>query len=142
MPEWTGFRNKTLWDFLTILFIPVIIALAAGVFSLISLRSEERWAEVQLDIEQRRAAAEREIENDRARETALQAYLDRMTELLLDRRLLEMEAGQPVREVARARTITILRGLDAARNRSVLRFLHDADLVHKRGQGRAGSLSL
>jgi len=73
---------------------------------------------------------EREVASDRQREAALQAYLDRMTELLLREKLLESE-NEKALDVARVRTLTALRGLDAARNGIALRFLFDIGLAGK-----------
>lgn len=120
---WTGFgdyaspqgdyvRGKTLWDWLELLIIPVF--LAVGVFIL--QRSE--------------GTVEREIATDRQQEAALQAYLDRMADLLLKEKLLTSE-NEEVWNVARVRTLTVLRGLNAARNNIVLRFLRDIGLAGK-----------
>ena len=115
---WTGFRGKTLWDWMQLLFIPVLLAVGAASINWIAILNEERRAEV-----------ERETEIARARDTALQSYLDEMTKLLLDRELRISQPGEEVREVARVRTLAVMRQLDATRNGIVLRFLSESGLV-------------
>lgn len=72
---------------------------------------------------------DRELALDRAREEALQRYLDRMQELILDRGLRTSGKDAEIREVSRARTLAVLRTLDGTRKGSVLRFLRDSDLL-------------
>ena len=118
---WTGFgdytkpssdfmRGKTLWDWLQLFIIP--IALSIGVFFL--NRAERN--------------NEREMATERQREAALQSYLDKMTDLLLREKLLTTE-NEEVRNVARIRTLTVLRGLDAVRKGMVVQFLSEAKLI-------------
>jgi uncharacterized protein YjbI with pentapeptide repeats len=73
---------------------------------------------------------EREIATDRQLEAALQTYLDRMADLLLKGELLTTKS-EDVRNVARIRTLTVLRGLDRTRKGVVLRFLQEAELISK-----------
>jgi hypothetical protein len=67
-------------------------------------------------LEERRAEAERAIAEQRAQDEALQAYLDQMSQLMLDRKLLEAEQGDPVHTLAQAWTSTVILRLDAAHN--------------------------
>ena len=60
---------------------------------------------------------------DNQRETALQTYIDKMSELLLEKHLRTSQPEEEVRKIARVRTLTVLRGLDANRKGSVLQFL-------------------
>ena len=132
-PEsWTGFgaytsptgeyvREKTLWDWMQLLIIPLFLTGAA-----VSLNRSEKNVERQLAED--RAKLERDIANDRQQEAALQAYLDRMSDLLLREKLRTSE-NEEVRDVARIRTLTVLRGLDARRKGLVVNFLHEAGLI-------------
>src|SRR5260221_332178 len=52
-----------------------------------------------------------------------------MSDLLLNHNLSKSKPGDIVSEVARERTLTVLRRLDAKRNRIVLQFLQDAHLI-------------
>ena len=85
--------------------------------------------------ENQRAQTERELAEQRAQDEALQAYLDQMSQLILDRKLLEIERGNPVHEqgdpvhtLAQARTSTAILGLDAEHNESVTHFLISSGL--------------
>src|SRR5215211_6221719 len=80
---------------------------------------------------------ELDVENQRAQDEALQAYLDQMAQLML---LDEADEAKPkplrksaprdeVRILARARTLTVLRRLGSERKRSIVDFLYEADLI-------------
>jgi hypothetical protein len=116
-----GFRGMTVREWLPIvgaLLIPVVIALGTGGIT---------WRLA--TIENQRAAAERVLAEQRAQDEALQAYLDQMSQLMLDRKLLEAESGDPVHTLAQARTSTVILRLDAEHNESVTRFLIDSGLA-------------
>src|SRR5918997_7015992 len=86
-------------------------------------------------IEDQRAKAERELAEQRAQHEALQAYLDQMSTLLLEKDLRNSEEDSEVRTLARARTLTVLRRLDPNRKSAVMQFLVEAELI-QRGEGR------
>lgn len=109
---WTGFSDKSLWDWMKLLIVPAVLSFGALLLS------------------QRRDRTERAILSERVRESAIQMYLDRMTELILDKELRTSEDSE-VREVARARTLTVLRELDAIRKGIILRFLCDSGLIKR-----------
>jgi hypothetical protein len=117
-------RGKTLWAWLELLIIPVVLAGGAMWFSRAEREAEHKIAE-------ERSKSEREIADDRLREAALQAYLDRMTDLLLEKELHTSKEEDEVRAVARARTLTTLRQLDGTRKGTLLRFLYEADLINR-----------
>src|SRR5215208_484372 len=125
--EWTDFGEKTLWDWLQLLSalaIPVVLAVAGFWFT--------AWqGERQQAIEDQRAKVERDVEDQRAQDTALQAYLDQMTELILEKNLRDSKEESEVRTLARARTLTVLGRLGPDRKRSVLQFLYESALVQK-----------
>src|SRR5215218_4224505 len=123
-----GFRGMTVRDWLPIvgaLLVPFVIAL--GIWAIM-------W---QLDkLENQRAEAERELAEQQAQDEALQAYLDQMSQLILDRNLLEVEQGNPVHEqgdpvhtLAQALTSTAILRLDAEHNESVTHFLINSGLA-------------
>lgn len=127
-PEWTGFGEyigprvpqnktfqpgKTLWDWMQLLIIPAI--LAGGVY----------W------LNESARQSEQAISSDNIQEAALQTYIDRMAELLIKENLSESEQKSEVRVVARARTLTVLQGLDKERKGALLRFLYEANLIQK-----------
>lgn len=109
--SWTGFGDKKLWDWLHLLIVPTVLGSALLWFNYSQSSSEQ------------------EIAVERTREDALQAYLDRMSELLLKEKLGESAPDSAVREVARARTLTVLRRLDGDRKGILLRFLRESQLI-------------
>ena len=111
---WTGFeitQNGTLWDWLNLLFAPVLAAALPFVIR-----------------EQHNGTNSRVSDQE---EAALQAYLDRMSDLLLTKGLREAQPGNHVREVARAWTLTALQRVGKNRKGVVLQFLHKACLIYK-----------
>ena len=65
------------------------------------------------------------------RKAALQAYIEKMSTLLLAQNLRDSSEDEEVRKIARVSTLTVLRRLDAERKGNVLRFLHESGLVDK-----------
>lgn len=104
-------RGKTLWDWLQLLFIPTVLAIGGYLFSLSISKNEHV------------------IALDNQREAALTAYIDNMSELLLHENLRESEPDTEIRDIARARTLTLLQRLDAFRKGSVLKFLYETGLI-------------
>ena len=108
---------KTLWDFVQLLVIPVVLSLGVLYFN------------------QQERKTERKMTEERAQDAALQNYLDRLSELILTRALLEEEKSleladaSPVHHVAQVRTITILRQLDTRRQNIIFQFLRDTNLA-------------
>jgi uncharacterized protein YjbI with pentapeptide repeats len=108
--------GKTLWDWLgllTVLAIPVVVGFGAAWFT----------------AQQGKVSVRENTDNQR--ETALQAYIDKISELLLEKHLRESKADDEVRTIARVRTLTVLQILDAKRKGSVLLFLGESGLIHK-----------
>jgi uncharacterized protein YjbI with pentapeptide repeats len=123
---WTGLSQKTLWDWLQLLIIPVVLAAGGYLFTFTISRNERKAAD-------QRNQTEREIAQDNQCEAALQAYIDKMSELLLHEKLREsVKEDDEVRNVARVRTLTVLPRLDPIRKASVLQFLHESGLISKR----------
>ena len=118
----TGFGDKTIWDWLQLLIVPIVLAVIGFWFA---AQQDAR----QQTIEDQRAKREREIAEQAAQDTALQAYFDQMSELMLSRDLRGSAQGDEVRLLARARTVTMLRRLDSVHNRDILQFLREARLT-------------
>jgi len=145
--DWTGFNGniksgKTLWDWLQLLFIPVVLAVAGFWFNHRERKAEElrtdneqKAAELRVkaerEIERQRAKTESDIAEDNQREAALQEYIDKMSELLLHEKLRESKPEDEVRTIARVLTLTVVRRCDAERKGSVLLFLHESSLIDK-----------
>ena len=124
---WTlkALGGKTVWDWLQllgVLAIPVVIAVGGWMFS-------AQQSAHQNKLEDQRAKNERQIEEQRAQDAALQAYLDQMSQLMLGGNLRDSEEDSEVRTLARARTRTVLARLDGQRKGRVVQFLYEASLI-------------
>jgi len=122
---WTGFGGQKLWDWLQLLSaLAIPIVLAAAGFWFTAQQNENQRA-----IEDQRAEAEQKLAEQRAQDEALQAYLDQMSHLMLEKNLPDSEEGSPVRVLAQARTLTVLERLDSHRKLTVIRFLYQSKLI-------------
>lgn len=137
-PDWTGFGaalwtgtgvnvglprsihfslaqpSKTLWDWLGLIVVPLVIAVVGWRFT------------------QQQGQTERKIAAENQYEAALETYLDRMSELLLDPH--ELQQHPQFKVIAQSRTVTTLRRLDGSHNASVLRFLRESGLLGAGGR--------
>jgi hypothetical protein len=112
----------TLRDWLQLLIVPFALVVIGIVLTMQQDARQQR-------IENQRAEAERELAERRAQDEALQAYLDQMGNLLLEKDLRNSEQDGEVRTLARARTLTVLERLDPSRKTAVMQFLVEAKLV-------------
>jgi hypothetical protein len=110
----------TLWEWIKLLIVPAVLALGAFLFT----RSENRRAQ--------------QIANQRRQDDTLQAYLDQIGQMLLDkdRPLRQSEEGDEVQTLARARTLTTLSLLDGVRKGALMGFLLEANLIQGGLKGR------
>lgn len=130
-----GFQEKTFWNWMELLLVPVVLALAGLWFSRVQKQIEQEIARQEREVD-------REVARDRRHQGTLEAYFDRMTELLLEKDLGRIELdeegedpeggrGDLAASIARARTLTVLRALDPARVGAVLRFLLETKVGEK-----------
>ena len=131
--KWTGmtgktddFQRRTLWDWLQLLIVPAVLALGGLWFTAQQDRRQQ-------EMDERRERIVHRVEEQRAQDSMLLAYLDQMSSLLINEGLQTSQPGEPERLVAASRTITVLRGLDPERKRTVLRFVYEAGLIRKEG---------
>jgi uncharacterized membrane protein len=156
---WTGLTGdkesyKTLYDWLQLLIIPAVLAIAGYVINLTISRGEqaateqraqsereaaEKLAKTEQDIAKQRYEQDKQIALDKQHEDLLQAYLDRMAELLLEKQLLTSDSEE-VRNVARARTISVLTQLNARRVGYIFTFLGETGLMSKTSDSSIVSL--
>jgi uncharacterized protein YjbI with pentapeptide repeats len=138
-----GLQGKTVWDWLQLLIVPLMLALITVVFTWQqNVRQNEledqRVREAQ-KIENRRAAAERELAEERAQDEALQAYLDQMSTLMLEKDLRNSGTDSEVSTLARARTLSVLRRVDTSHKDEIMQFLLEAGLVQQEKYFREGA---
>jgi Pentapeptide repeats (8 copies) len=108
--------DKTLWDWLGLLIVPLVLAIGGYLFNSSQNRATQRAAE------------------QRAQDDTLQAYLDHISQLLNNEKqpLHRAQPGDRLSALARARTLTLLTRLDSPnRKRSVLSFLYETGLIFK-----------
>jgi uncharacterized protein YjbI with pentapeptide repeats len=118
----SGVSNKTSWEWLELLLVPVLLAI--GAFAL----------ENQADLRQQRLADERReseilIEADRNHQGTLNSYFEQMKDLLLDRNLRESQPSDEVFSMARAITSTTIKELNSERNQLLIIFLRESNLI-------------
>ena len=141
--EWTGltgpldkFQMRTLWDWLQLLFVPAVLGLG-GLWFATALEQQQadlasRREKQQQELADKRQDAAAEAEEQRRQDTLLLSYLDQMSQSLTNEGIRKTNAEDPpgfVDEVASARTITVLRSLDAEHKRMVVRFAYEAELI-------------
>lgn len=96
----SGFTDKTLWNWLQLLIVPLVLALVALLFQGATTRTERQITQQRYENDQRivqqRYEKDQELAIDKQREDLLQVYLDRMSELLLEKDLLTSEQSRNV----------------------------------------------
>jgi len=134
----TGFVGKTLWDWLNllgVLAIPVAVGFGTVWFTQAQQHRDQlladKRAQADHDAAEKRAQTEREIATDNQREAALQAYINKMSELLIQQDLCKSKPDAEARIVARVLTLTVLPRLDGERKARVLQFLYESKLIGK-----------
>jgi uncharacterized protein YjbI with pentapeptide repeats len=127
-----GLHGKTVWDWLGLLVVPVMLAIVVGVFTTLQIFFQVSLEDTrQQAIANQSAEFQKVIEEFRAQEASLQAYLDLMTTLLLEHDLRESAKGSEVRAIARAQTLATITQLDGKQNQIVTRFLSDSGLLRE-----------
>jgi uncharacterized protein YjbI with pentapeptide repeats len=125
--DWMGFSSKTLWDWLNllgVLAIPIVVGVGGAWYT-----------------GQQGEVSDRH-NRDNQRENALQRYIDRMSELILGGKFDESSGNSQVNTIAQARTMTVLRSLDAVRRGNLIRFLNQAGILSKCTEDNLAGLNL
>lgn len=126
--DWTGFGRcltvkqssdeirpeKTLWDWMNLLIVPVVLATGGIIYSRTEKQNEQRRTD------------------DNLQEAVLSSYLDRISSLLLNSNLRKAKRGLPVRDIAHGWTVMVLPRLNGSRKGVVLQFLHGSNLLNKK----------
>jgi uncharacterized protein YjbI with pentapeptide repeats len=117
--------SKTAWDVLQLLIVPVILVAIALAFNAALASRQEKQ-------ENRRVREDRALAKEEREDAVLDAYLDKMSSLMLDRGLVRAKPNSAVREVARTLTLATVRRLDGSRKGQVVRFLYEGGLLRVR----------
>jgi len=143
---WTGFGQsstkegvqpaKTLWEWLGLLFVPTMLALGAFLLNRLQKQHEDRVQEAQKQHQELMEEAQRQREHaaaiQRAQDEALRAYLDQMSNLMVDQGLRKEPEDSDKRRLAQARTIATLLGLEQDRKRFPLKLIYELSLIAKK----------
>jgi len=146
--------GKTIWDLLQLfgtLALPVLLLVLANRFQeqqrLVVEEKQKKRQEEQEELQNQqdeKILIEKERAEDDQREQALENYLDRISDILLNQQILNLDIKKPdearryntALDVIRARTLSILRRFSSDRNKvdserkaSVLLFLYDTELI-------------
>ncbi len=122
----TGFEGKTLWDWMNLALTPAVLAGLAG-FAIWWL--DKKRTETEQALAKAQAETERALALDRTQEDRLQVYIDRMQDLLEKGVKSQSPESDILRDVARTRTLTVLRSLDGERAGRLMFFLSESELV-------------
>ena len=109
--------DKSLFDWADAVLTPIIAALIVSIIGTIALGTRKR------------VQAERELQNNLAREETLSSYFDRIAELVLEKGLAKSEIDSPERAIALARTHNALTTLDGPRKGLLVRCLRASQLI-------------
>ncbi len=111
--------SKTLWDWLQLVGIPVVLAVGTLIFTTRQTQISEANRKQQHDTEM-------QIAEKQQQEELLRIYFDKISDLLLNK---ELDSNPTIQSIVRARTLAALHMLNTERKAIVLRFLYDADLL-------------
>jgi hypothetical protein len=142
----SGFHKRTLWNWLDLLFVPIVLAIGGYLFTRSENNrtlytadrraQEERRIADQRTLEERRIADERietdrKLAKERIQDEVLQSYINEMGQMLLDRvkPLRQASSDDESALVAWVRTLAALDRLDASRKKTILLFLYRAGLI-------------
>ena len=110
---WLGLSDKSPWDFVQLLILPALFVVLGYFLN--------------------DAANERQRHDVAARfqQGVIKDYYDVITNLVLEKKLKESKAGQPLSDVAKAYTFNVLETVDGSKKRGIVQFLYGLDLIKK-----------
>lgn len=110
--RWSGFGGKTVWDFVQLLLVPVLVVIVAEKVNDAANARQEREAA------------------EKYQEVIFTEFLKDTTKLLLEERMTDPEADPLAVTAMRARTLTVFRELHGKRKRHVMEFLRECKLIN------------
>jgi hypothetical protein len=130
-----GWEDKQAWDWLDVLVFPVVLAVGAVWFQRTEAKRDSQRQQAQqerdrLHAEEQRRSEELAVEKN-FQAAALEAYLDQMSNLLVEKELRNSPADSDIRALAQARTLTMLLRLEPARKRHPLKLVAQMHLIDK-----------
>jgi hypothetical protein len=137
---------KTLWEWLGLLIVPAMLATGGYFLNRWQTKRDAEIRQAQKDHENRIQQAQEEHEKflqqrekereelaarQRAQDEMLRAYLDQMSDLMVDRKMREDPPQSDTHRLAQARTIATLLGLDKDHKRRPLKLVYELNLITK-----------
>lgn len=98
-------QRHTPWDWSQLLLVPVILLALGSVFTAV-----QNWTSNQASAQQH--LTDIQIAEDQQQNAILQAYLDKMSNLIISDHLKDPKLGSDARNIAQAETLTVLLGLN------------------------------
>lgn len=145
------FAEKTLWDWLQLLVIPLALAIIAFLFNEAQAYTSYQLSDKQHQVDQQISNEQHQLDlliaEDQQHESLLEGYFDKMSDVLLNKNLSDPSTRTLVGAVVRSRTLTVLRSLgsgstelsssgaaslaqkDSFRKGLILQFLYEAGLI-------------
>ncbi|NEQ43676.1 MAG: pentapeptide repeat-containing protein [Leptolyngbya sp. SIOISBB] len=131
--KFLGWPDINWWDIFNALIIPVALACIAFGFQKCSEDNNNQIAQEQreqdLELAEKQREQDRMIAADNQEVQYLNAYIDSMTNLLLQSSNADPEIQQRIQDLLRAETLTVLRTLNGDRKAIVVRLLYEQDLL-------------
>ena len=113
--------GKSAWDWLNLLIAPALLA-TGGIIA-------ERYFKRK---DQRQSDLEKEIAEEKSRQILFRAYIDYMTQVLMNEDLFGEDKNvenEKLLSIVKARTVAIIQVLDGKNNRTLFKFLREAGLT-------------
>ena len=118
--QWSGVKDKTLWDYLQLMVVPLLLIFVTTGIS-----------QYQKSIDDARAEQEKQAAAIKAKQDTLNSYIDAMTDLMKSGLGKQSDEGSRLEPIATSRTILTLRELDESRNMIVIGFLKESKLIRR-----------
>ena len=113
---WIGLQGKTLWDWLGVILVPIILAIYAMGLSAVQTSVMEQ---------------QNKIADEQLKSQVLQNYTSLIQDLILHEKLLESNSEDNVRTIARTQTDLAFKQLDKGRKAKLLLFISQLNLTDK-----------
>src|SRR5260221_7379753 len=119
--KWTGFAEKTLWDWLNLLGV-LLVPLILGMGTILITAQQSAISQSQHESDQNNA-------DNQFQEGLLQTFRDDISHFVLDEHLRTAKHGDDVQILAQSYTYDALRKLDLSRRVLLVQFLSDNKLI-------------
>lgn len=131
MKERFGFEDKTPWDWMTELIIPIVGTIVVTILiGFATIVIPINFTKQQNTISQQQADQEQQIVDNEQQEAILKTYEDDITSLLFNQNLQWSKEGDEVRTIAKLQTNYTLQRLDPKRKGLLIQFLFGLNLIN------------